>query len=321
MKTNLRTALSGLARQPIVHFLVIGIAIGGLYAWLGNRNASEPDRTIRVSAGEIGRMEAEWRARWNRPPTPQELDGLVRARVREAALYREAVAMGMNQDDPVIRRILVQKLEGIARDLVELGLSPTEQDLATYFAEHADRYRPPPLITFTHVFVDPDRRDERTLEDAGEILAELQRRGPPTEGIEEFGEPADEILAELQRLGPPTEGIEEFGDPFMLQRYYPEKDQQRIASLFGHGFAGSVFELEPRKWHGPVLSGYGTHLVYVDALTEFPTPELADVDDNRTRITTDYFDQLLARYEVIVERESANEPADEPADAALAQAP
>jgi len=306
MKTNLRTALSGLARQPIVHFLVIGIAIGGLYAWLGNRNASEPDRTIRVSAGEIGRMEAEWRARWNRPPTPQELDGLVRARVREAALYREAVAMGLNQDDPVIRRILVQKLEGIARDLVELGLSPTGQDLATYFAEHADRYWPPPLITFTHVFVDPDRRDERTLEDAGEILAELQR------------------------LGPPAEGIEEFGDPFMLQRYYPEKDQQRIASLFGHGFAGSVFELEPRKWHGPVLSGYGTHLVYVDALTEFPAPELAEVeervrqdwvDDNRTRITTDYFDQLLARYEVIVERESANEPADEPADAELARAP
>ena len=62
--------LSGLARQPLVHFLVIGMALGGLYAWLGNRGAEEPDRTIRVSAAEIGRMEAEWRARWNRAPTP-----------------------------------------------------------------------------------------------------------------------------------------------------------------------------------------------------------------------------------------------------------
>jgi len=306
MKKNPPTPLSRLFRQPIVHFLVIGAAIGGLYAWLGSGDGSEPDRTIRVSAAEVGRMEAEWRARWNRPPTPEELDGLVRARIREAALYRDAVAMGLNDDDPVIRRILVQKLEGIARDVVEFGLTPTEKDLADYFAENADRYRPAPLITLTHVFVDPDRREDRTLSDA------------------------DEILAELQRLGPPSEETGRFGDPFMLQRYYPEKDRQRIASLFGHGFASSVFELEPGRWHGPVLSGYGTHLVYVEALTESPAPELAEVeervrqdwvDENRTRITTEYFDELLARYEVIIEQGSADGAATEPSDAELARAP
>jgi hypothetical protein len=302
MGTNLRQAVTDLARQPLVHFLVVGVAIAVLYGWLGDRDAVRPDRTIRITSAKISRLQAEWRARWNRAPTAEELDGLIRAQTREAALYREALAMGLNEDDPVIRRVLVQKLEGIARDLVELSLSPTEQDLATYFAEHADRYRPPPLITFTHVFVDPDRRGEQTLQDA------------------------DGILAELQSQGRPTEGIEDVGDPFMLQRYYPEKTEQRIASLFGREFARSVFELPAGRWHGPVLSGYGTHLVYVDGRTEFPAPTLAEVeervrqdwvDDEREKITEQYFAQLLARYDVIVERE----PADEPADAAVAPAP
>ena len=202
--------------------------------------------------------------------------------------------MGLDRDDPMIRRMLVQKLEGIARDLVELSLAPTEQDLASYFEEHADRYREPPRITFTQVFVDPDRRKERTLSDVAEILAELQT------------------------LDPPTAGIEEFGDSIMLQRYYPEKDEQRVASLFGREFARSVFELEPGRWHGPVLSGYGPHLVYVDGVFQDPAPTLAQVEerlrqdwvnDNREKITGQYFDQLLARYEVIVDRESVNEPA------------
>jgi len=302
MGTNLRQAVTDLARQPLVHFLVIGAAIAVLYAWLGDRDAVRPDRTIRITAANISRLQAEWRARWNRAPTPEELDGLIRAQTREAALYREALAMGLNEDDPVIRRVLVRKLEGIARDLVELSLSPTEQDLATYFEEHADRYQPPPLITFTHVFMDPDRRGERTLQDA------------------------DAILAELQSQGRPAEGIEDLGDPFMLQRYYPEKTEQRIASLFGREFARSVFELPAGRWHGPVLSGYGTHLVYVDGLTEFPAPTLAEVEDRvrqdwvdgrREEITGQYFAQLLARYDVIVERESA----DAPANAGMAQAP
>ncbi len=210
--------------------------------------------------------------------------------------------MGLDEGDPVIRRVLVQKLEGMARDLVELSLSPTDQDLEAYFAENGERYRPSSLITFTHVFVDPDRREEQTLPDAAAMLAELQS------------------------LDNPMQDAERFGDPFMLQSYFPEKPEQRIASLFGGGFARSVFELPTGQWHGPVLSGYGTHLVYVDALDEFPDPALSEVrdrvvqdwmDQTRTEITEQYFDDLLARYEVVVERESPEGTV----EAASAQAP
>jgi hypothetical protein len=294
MGTDLRKAVTDLARQPLVHFLVIAGAIAAAVSWLGDGDAGRPDRTIRITPEKIARLEAEWRARWKRAPTAEELDSLIRARVREAALYREALAMGLNEDDPVIRRVLVRKLEGIARDLVEISLSPTEQDLAAYFEQQQDRYRPPALITFTHVFLDPDRRGERTLPDA------------------------DAVLAELRSKGPPTEDVGDLGDPFMLQRYYPQKTEQRIASLFGREFARSVFELPAGQWHGPVLSGYGTHLVYVDGRSEFPTPTLAAIeervrqdwiDEKRKEITEEYFDQLLTRYDVIVERESAGEPA------------
>jgi hypothetical protein len=282
----LRKFMATLIRQPLLHFVVFGVLLGVTLNWMTGERAQEDETTIRITATDVARLDAGWRARWNRPPTPEELKGLINSQVREIALHREAISMGLDQNEPVIRRVLVQKLEQIAKDLIELSLAPTDQDLDTYYQENAEQYRPAPLITFSHVFIDPDRREERTLDDAAEILAELQSRERPAEDIENYG------------------------DPFMLQRYYPEKDEQRIRSLFGHGFAQSVFELAPGQWHGPVLSGYGTHLVYVEALTEFPTPPLDEVrervtqdwvDENLRRITDQYFADLLAQYEVVIE--------------------
>ncbi len=288
MGGTLRTVVSHFIRWPLLHFLLIGTAIGILYAGLGERDADANDRTIRITAADVSLLTAGWQARWSRPPTPEELDGVVQAQIREIALYREALNMGLDQGDPVVRRILGQKLRRLATDLIELSLSPSDQDLETYFAEHQERYRPAPLITFTHVFIDPDRRGEQTLADAAEILLELQSR--------EY----------------PAENIESYGDRFMLQGYYPEKTEQRITGLFGRGFALSIFELPVKQWHGPVLSGYGTHLVYIDAREEFPVPTLVElkerviedwVEETRQEIIDQYFAGLLASYDVIVEVE------------------
>ncbi len=291
-----------LFRQPLFHFVVIGVVFGVLYAWVWKRDDDAGDRTIRITAADIERLQAGWQARWNRPPTPDEMNGLVKAQIREAALYREAVAMGLDKDDPIVRRVLVQKLETIARDLVEISLAPTEQDLATYFEENADKYRPLPVITFTQVFIDPDKRGDRTLEDA------------------------DEILKKLRALGTPPDDLDEYGDPLMLQRYFPQKTELRIAQSFGREFARSIFELTPGEWHGPVLSGYGTHLVFVVERIDFPTPTLAEVEESvrrdwvdakREEITDNYFAEILDRYQIIVEQEST----DETVGGAVAQTP
>jgi len=276
--------LSAAAREPLVHFLILGAAIYGAY-FLAAPPVDEPANRITVSAGEIEWLAASWEKRWNRPPTPQEQAGLVEQYVRETVFYREALAMGLDRDDTIIRRRLAQKLEFLMEDLVST-VSPTEDELQAYFAEHAGDYELPALTTFTHVFIDPDRRGDRTLEDADAILAELRSSGAPGEvGVAQ-------------------------GDPFMLQAYYPERSELEIAKLFGSEFARELSGLEPGQWHGPVLSGYGTHLVHVEARSDVVPAEFGAVrervaqdweDERRATFNEEYYAALRARYEIVVE--------------------
>jgi len=291
----MRKSIAKVASQPLVQFLVLGAILLGLSVWIWGPGAEDDDKTIVVTATDVSRFDAGWRARWNRPPTNEELTGLVRDYARETALYRHAVAMGLDKNDPTIRRMLGQKLQTLTQNLVELSLSPTEEELKSYFQAKAERYRPPDLITFTQVFVDPDLREDATLGDA------------------------EEILAELRSLDDPTGGIQAFGDPFMLQRYYPQKDELQIRKLFGGGFTQSVFELTIGEWHGPVLSGYGVHLVYVHHLGKASEPdfEMAQeqvkqdwMDEKRRELQDTYINQVLASYEVVFE-DAPEEPVDE----------
>jgi peptidyl-prolyl cis-trans isomerase C len=160
----------------------------------------------------------------------------------------------------VIRRRLAQKLEFLAKDLVALT-PPTDEELLSYFDAHQDRYQAPALYTFTQVYIDPDKRGDATLADAEAIKATLIERG---DVIENAGA---------------------LGDDFMLQTYYPEKDRLEIQKLFGSGFTASLVDLSPGQWHGPVLSGYGTHLVYVSDIREPLPPVFAEM---RERVVVDW---------------------------------
>ncbi len=219
------------------------------------------------------------------------MDGLVQQYVRETVLYREALTMGLNQHDPVIRRRLAQKLEFLAKDLVALT-PPTEEELQAYFNEHRERYQEPARYTFTQVFVDPDKRGDSTLADAEAIKAGLIALG---DSIEEAGA---------------------LGDGLMLQSYYPEKDLLEVRKSLGSGFAEALVELAPGQWQGPVLSGYGVHLVFVSDVVQPPPPVFAE---HRERVTQDwesdrseelnerFYASLRDGYEVIVEDPLAEE--------------
>ncbi len=280
-------------REPLVHFLVIGAAIFVLFGLMGKEDAEEQERAITITAGEIGWLTDAWKKRWNRPPTDKEREGLIQQYLREMILYREAVAMGLDKDDTVIRRRLAQKLEFLTQDLIS-PQPPTEDELRAYFKAHMDRYRPPDLITLTHVFLDPDKRGDRTLEDA------------------------ETVKAELIALKQPPQDARSFGDPFMLQSYYPERTEAELSKLFGRGFAEPVFKLAPQQWHGPVLSGYGTHLVYVHDRLESEPPRFAEVEaqvqqdwenDKREQLNEQYIASLMGRYDVTIEdRPSGKNP-------------
>jgi peptidyl-prolyl cis-trans isomerase C len=272
-------------REPLVHFALIGAVIFLLYGTFAEPVPEADDKTIVVSNGELEWMRTSWEKRWNRPPTAQEFDGLVQQYIRETVLYREALTMGLNQHDGVIRRRLAQKLEFLAKDLVALT-PPTEEELTTYFDEHGERYQEPPRFTFTQVFIDPDKRGDATLDDAAAIKAQLIAQG---DAIEDPGA---------------------LGDDFMLQNYYQEKDGLEIRKQFGSGFAESLAALSPGEWHGPVLSGYGTHVVYVHHIVEPPAPIFAEV---RERVTQDwtsakseelneqFYASLREQYTVVIE--------------------
>ena len=280
-------------KEPLFHFLVLGLLIYGGYTWLHADDAPDNEQTIVVGAGELAWMQTSFEKRWKRGPTPVELGGLVKEYVRETVLYREALAMGLDQDDTIVRRRLAQKLEFLVQDLVEVS-PPTEEALEVYFGEHLADYREPDRITFTHVFVDPDRRGAETLGDAAEIR----------EALEKFEDPAD--------------GAKELGDPFMLQSYYPERTEAEISKLFGGDFAKSVGELSEGVWHGPVLSGYGVHIVYVHGTQTFPQPSTSEVRERvvqdwtaakREELNAEYYTRLLEKYDVVIEEAPDGGPA------------
>ena len=274
-----------LLREPLVHFLFIGAAIYLLYGVFAEPSLEEVDNTITVSVGEIEWMQTSWQKRWNRPPTAKELDGMIQQYIRETVLYREALTMGLNKHDQVIRRRLAQKLEFLAKDLVALTPA-TDEELQAYFDEHQDRYQAPARFTFTQVFIDPDKRGDATLDDAKKIKATL--------------------MAKADAVG----NVAALGDEFMLQGYYPEKDQAEIQKQFGSGFAESLVKLSPGQWHGPVLSGYGVHLVYVYSYEKSPPAVFADVQaavlenwqfEQREQFNADFLENLKSRYEIVID--------------------
>ena len=291
----MKERLSRLFKEPLVHFLILGLVIYAGYAWLNPSDESESDLVIRVGEGERGWMRTSFEKRWNRSPTPKEMDGLIQEYVRETAFYREALAMGLDEDDTIVRRRLSQKLEFLVQDLIDVP-PPTDEQLEAYFDEHRATYRAPDLITFSHAFVDPDMRG-----------AEAERH-------------AVTVQEALKNADDPTSAAKELGDPFMLQLYYPERTEAEISKLFGGDFARSVSELSLGTWHGPVLSGYGTHLVYLHDRRSFPEPTFAEVQDRvvedwvaakRDELNEEYRERLIEKYTIVIE--------DDPTSVATAQ--
>jgi peptidyl-prolyl cis-trans isomerase C len=273
-------------REPLLQFFIIGLCIYGAYGLYGVSNNDLENNTVVVDENRIAAFTNAWQQRWSRPPTEKELTGLINQFVREDIFYREAVAMGLDQDDPITRRRLAQKLEFLSKDIAALK-EPEQDELEQYFVDNIEQYRTPDMVTFKHVFIDPDKRGDATLDDAALILAELQA------------------------VAPTDSDVSLLGDRFMLQNYYSQQSELDIRKLFGSGFAKAVMQLETKQWHGPVLSGYGTHLVYIDIVDKSPAPKFEQVQeavfqnwltDQQEQFNEAYFESLKSRYEIVIER-------------------
>ena len=275
-------------QEPLVQFFFLGALIYLLFGLFSQPNNSVQNNTLVVEADEIEWLQTTWQKRMNRMPTEEELDGLIEQYIRETIIYREALAMELDKDDPIIRRQLVQKFEFMIQELA-VTTPPKEEELKKYFAENRDFYKAPSTYTFTQVFFDPDKRGRKTLEDAQAVKAKLIKQ---PDAVDTAGE---------------------FGDPFLLQNYYPEYAQIDIQKQFGTGFAESLVKLSPQQWHGPVLSGYGTHLVYIHSITEALAPQFAQVrdrvkqdleDERRKSMKEETYNKLRDRYTIKIKKEN-----------------
>ena len=183
---------------------------------------------------------------WMRPPTAVELKGLVEDYVAEEVYYREAVAMGLDQDDTVIRRRLRQKMEFISEDIAN-SVEPSEAQLHEYLAQNAGKFARPADISFRQVYLNAERRGDSVRADAEKLLAELQSgRGP--------ADPA------------------EAGDPTLLPAAMEAASPQAIANVFGAEFTRQVDDAPVGQWSGPIESAFGFHLVRVEERVSTKAP-------------------------------------------------
>ena len=276
-----------LAREPLLHFLLLGGAIFAVFAFVSRNEPSRAGEIV-VTEGRIASLATAFARVWQRPPTAAELDGLIRDHVRDEVLSREAVALGLDKDDTIIRRRLRQKLEFVSEDVVALA-EPTEAQLRTYLAEHPDGFRTDRRFTFSQVHLDPQRRGEGLAGDAARLLARLERAGPEAD-------------------------VSGLGDSRMLDDRFVALPAGEVARQFGEKFAAKLGELPAGRWYGPIESGYGVHLVLVRERTEGRVPAIEEVRDTvrrawgnarRQEANEEFYRALLRRYTVTIERPPA----------------
>ncbi len=245
-----------LLSEPLLHFLLLGVALFTGYAYFqqGHERAVSP-REVRLTLDDLAQLEMLFESQWRRPPTPEEFAALVENRIREDILYREALALGLDKEDTIVKRRMAQKMKFLADD-VAAAREPTNEELRAWFEDHGDQFALPPRISFRHLYFSADRRGGKARDDATTALARLA------------GEPQDSDLAAS------------LADPFMFQDYYADSTPGEIAREFGPEFAQAIQKLAPGAWQGPVKSGFGWHLIFVDTSIpgRIPTFEEAELD-------------------------------------------
>ena len=236
-------------REPLVHFLVIGAVLFALFRLVDDPPPSTAE--IVVTRGQIDQLATSFRLVWQRQPTGQELDGLIEDYIREEVLYREAVALGLDRDDTIIRRRMRQKLEFLAEDL-SAQVEPDEESLQTWFEAHPDAYVIDERFSFQQIYLNPDRHGDSVDDEIAQILQTLSTAD------EEFD-------------------ITTLGDPILLPDAFTAMTRTRVEQTFGTSFATSLQDAATGSWVGPLESGYGRHIVHVSERLPGGMPELAEV--------------------------------------------
>jgi hypothetical protein len=235
-----------LIRQPLLHFVLIGMAVFAGFHILNKPGPVDDNDQIVVGADVVERLAGQFRSVWQRAPTAEELDGLIESHVREEVLVREALALSLDRNDPVIRQRLSQKMEFLIEGAAG-ALEPSDRELREYFERDVTRYQQEPQVSFEQVYL-------------GEKLSS-QKVSAIRNELESGRDPAS--------LG----GIR------LLPGRQPMASRTEIDRTFGKGFFDQIHKAVDGQWTGPIRSGYGVHFVLVTGRRESRLPDFEEVRD------------------------------------------
>jgi peptidyl-prolyl cis-trans isomerase C len=247
-------------------------------------DAPSPLNTIVLTQDDLRQMSVSWLAQGRPPLTPEEWRSLIEAKVREEVLYREALALGLEKDDTIVKRRMVQKMEFLAED-VAAAREPTDAELQAWFEKDPAHFALPPRITFRHLYFGIDRHGAKARSTADAVLARIR--------------PLSEDAAVALNAA----------DVFMFEDVYRDRTPDHIAKDFGPPFARALFELPVGVWSGPIESGYGWHLIFVESLEPQRIPAYEEVaGDVRTQWIGEQsdlakrtaYEQMRSKYVVVL---------------------
>ncbi len=279
--------IRSLWREPLLHFLLIGMLLFLLYDKVAP--PSDDGNRITVNRTVIAALAGQFQATWSRPPTPVELQGLINSYVQDEILFREGVALGLVKDDPVIKRRVRQKLEVLIEEEGKSG-TPSDAELTAYLGMNAAEFRMPPVLSFQQVLFDPANYGDKLDSALTESTAALNSGATP----------------------------ESQGKPSMLPTRVEKLPLDLVVRDFGEDFGKALESAPVGHWFGPVRSGFGVHLVriserkpgYLPALDEARKAVIREWEnDQREAALANNYARLLKEYDVVIESESLEAPA------------
>jgi parvulin-like peptidyl-prolyl cis-trans isomerase-like protein len=269
--------MKNLLKEPFLHFVLIGVALFLLYG-IVNKNSSSKN-TIVINDFDVENLISTWEMQWKRPPTEKELQSLINLNVKQEIFYQEALKMNLDHNDEIIKRRLSQKMQFLSNDIASL-VEPSDEDLNNYFQEHTNKYLLPYSYSIYQITFSPDKREDN-FKDAAETLKQF-----PNATFEE---------------------MKNRGDRLSFNYYFENIDANELALQLGSKFSDALQRQEANKWVGPIVSGFGFHLVFITKKTNPQIPEYESVKkqllrdyeyDNQKEVNELIYKELKKKYHI-----------------------
>ena len=266
-----------LFKEPLLHFILLGFIFFGLYNVVNKQ--SDSDSVILIDDFDMKNIIASWEMQWQRLPTDEELKSLIWQNIKQEIFYQEALKMNLDHNDEIIKRRLAQKMQFLSNDLATMS-EPTEEDLKEYYKEHAQKYLLPYSYSLYQIIFSPDKRND-----------------PKSD--------ANDLLGKIRNVDP--DQISNRGDAMPFPFYFKQTDADELKRQLGNKFSDALENLPLEQWAGPVVSGFGYHLVYI---TDRKKPQIPDFESLKDELKRDFeydkqqkmdqmiFEELKKQYQI-----------------------